>query len=290
MLESVRALLEGVVDYAGLFPPAGLGMEEAASRYDRYLAGDHAWMLGRFIVPAARLSELEAVIVSSPRAHKWPVAALTGPDLMAAVSAVLAFNAHVRDAAIDSLETNADSEHVIRDAAAAIPDGFFTYFEIPADPDPAPLLAAIAAVHGRAKIRTGGVHENQFPTLAQVARFIRRCDQLKVTFKATAGLHHALRGTHPLTGETDGPAGTMHGFLNVLLAAAFVWAGITDPEMQTMLGDDTPKLAFSSDGVKWGQHWIGAQQIRTARQRLLASFGSCSFEEPITELQARGLL
>ena len=52
-----------VVDYAGLFPPAGLDMRAAVGNYARYAAGPWAWALGRFIVPVSRLEELE-------RAHK----------------------------------------------------------------------------------------------------------------------------------------------------------------------------------------------------------------------------
>ena len=66
MLESVHALLEHAIDYAGLFPPAGLGMTEATANYARYLAGEHGWMLGRFIVATPRLHELENVLVADP--------------------------------------------------------------------------------------------------------------------------------------------------------------------------------------------------------------------------------
>jgi hypothetical protein len=287
MLESVRALLEGVIDYAGLFPPSGLTMPEAVANYARYLAGDHAWMLGRFIVPLSRLSEFETALVSHPPARKWHVSALTGANLASAIPAVLAFNAHVRDAVIDSLEARADSVGSIQ---APVVDGFVTYFEIPADPDPAPLIHAIASAKCRAKIRTGGVEENLFPGIEDLARFIRRCDETKVPLKATAGLHHPVRGVHPLTDQPDSAACPMHGFLNVLLAAAFVWSGVSDEEMQTMLGEEDPNFSFSRKGIGWGGRWISTQQIRSARERLLISFGSCSFEEPLKDLKATQLL
>ena len=59
---ALRALLEGVFDYAGLFPPAKLGMAETVSNYATYLAGEHSWMLGRLIVPVARLDEFESSV------------------------------------------------------------------------------------------------------------------------------------------------------------------------------------------------------------------------------------
>jgi hypothetical protein len=286
MLESVRALLEGAIDYAGLFPPAELSMTGAVAAYQQYLAGDHGWMLGRFIVPCSRLAEFEEALVASPREPKWRVSVLTGRDLDGAIPAVLAFNAHMRDAVIDSLETKADSP----DAIHAPLVGFTTYFEIPVDRDPEPFIQAIAAVGCRAKIRTGGVQATSFPEISALARFIRRCDQSKVGFKATAGLHHPLRGTRALTYQPESEECAMHGFLNVLLAAAFLWSSISEQEIQALLGDEDPRLSFTRKGIGWGNRWIGIQQIEQARQRLVTSFGSCSFDEPVTQLRARGLL
>jgi hypothetical protein len=326
MFESVRALLEGLIDYAGLFPPAGLGMAEAVFEYQRYLSGEHAWMLGRFIVPVSRLSELETALVHHPQQRKWRVSALAGPSLPFDIPAVLAFNAHLRDAVIDSLEVKAVSPDAIEPAASAVPQGFTTYFEIPADPDPGPLLEAVAAGRCRAKIRTGGIEEHRVPSVEHVARFIRLCDRAKVPFKATAGLHHPVRGVHALNYEPDSPSCRMHGFLNLLLAAAFLSTGIAEEahrplpaapnesgtqrtwppaarelarfglcasssdEMHVLLGDSDPAFRFSDEKVEYGLHSVSTEQIRNARSRLFISFGSCSFEEPVNDLKARGLL
>src|SRR5262245_12202115 len=58
MSASLRALLSGIVDYAGLFPPAKLPLDQSIRNYARYRQDPDAWMLGRFICPAARLAEL----------------------------------------------------------------------------------------------------------------------------------------------------------------------------------------------------------------------------------------
>ena len=57
-LESIHALLTGAIDYAGLFPPSQLSMEDAVVNVAKYRASEHSWMLGRFVVPVARLDEL----------------------------------------------------------------------------------------------------------------------------------------------------------------------------------------------------------------------------------------
>src|SRR5215475_5990741 len=59
MNHSLPDLLSGLIDYAGLFPPAALDMPTAARKYAEYREGEYRWALGRFIVPAARLDEFE---------------------------------------------------------------------------------------------------------------------------------------------------------------------------------------------------------------------------------------
>src|SRR6185436_2132053 len=57
---SLRVLLADLIDYAGLFPPAALSMQDAVRNYARYAEGEHAWMLGKFVVPEARRAEVPA--------------------------------------------------------------------------------------------------------------------------------------------------------------------------------------------------------------------------------------
>jgi len=65
--ESLRVLLTHLIDYAGLFPPAALDMQTAMRNYAAYREGEYSWMLGRFVVPAARKDEVDAA---------WPLAVL----------------------------------------------------------------------------------------------------------------------------------------------------------------------------------------------------------------------
>ena len=65
--ETLRVLMNGLIDYAGLFPPAALDMATALRNYGAYRAGEYAWMLGRFVLPAARKGEVDA---------SWPLAVL----------------------------------------------------------------------------------------------------------------------------------------------------------------------------------------------------------------------
>jgi hypothetical protein len=83
----------------------------------------------------------------------------------------------------------------------------------------------------------------------------------------------------------------MLGFLNLFLAAAFLRAGMEEPEAAQVLEEESP-LAFQFDasGVSWRKHRISQGALDGARRDLIVSFGSCSFTEPLEELEALNLL
>jgi hypothetical protein len=174
---------------------------------------------------------------------------------------------------------------------AHVPDAFNVYVEVPIASDPSVLLEA-SALHGLcAKVRTGGVEAGAFPTADQLTRFLGACSAHGVTFKATAGLHHAMRGTYPLTYDSASERGTMFGFLNVFLAAVFTSDGLGPADTRALLEEcDASSFAFSSSGVAWRGRAVTAVSIRNARARAATSFGSCSFAEPVADLSSLGLL
>jgi hypothetical protein len=139
-----------------------------------------------------------------------------------------------------------------------------------------------------AKIRTGGVTPEAIPAVEQVAAFIVACAERRLPFKATAGLHHPVRAMHPLTYEAGAPRGMMHGFLNVFLAAAFAWHG--ERRIEPLLAETDVKAFRFDDRAHWRDWAVDAGQIREARMQFGHAFGSCSFEEPVRDLEALGLL
>ena len=297
-MSALRPLLSGIVDYAGLFPPAGLDMAAAARNYAAYRAEPDAWMLGRFVVPVARLDELAAqlgLLEIPADGDEWLISALLGADGAGAaerdVAACEAFNvANVGRARIDTLEGRLGSFDAIGAAARAVAGRYALYAEIPVDPDPAPLVAAIAREKINAKIRTGGLTADAFPPAAAVVRFMRRCVDAGVPFKATAGLHHPLRAEYRLTYAADAPHGPMYGYLNVFLAAALL-DELSDDEAVALLEERDPRaIVVTRDVVRWREHELRADQAGAARELIASSFGSCSFREPVDELRALSLL
>ncbi len=294
-----RLLFEGLVDYAGLFPPAALPMAGAVARYDEYRRGPQAWALGNFVVPIARLTEFEHAAEPHFGDAVWPLALLTGADFGADVAAIVEFAARaIPRAAVAAIETKAaTSDEVVAVARHAVAlrsrigTAFDVYVEVPIATDPRAMVAAIAAHGLRAKVRTGGVESGAFPTAGQLAHFVSVCAAHNVTFKATAGLHHAIRGTYPLTYEPASASGMMFGFLNVFLAALFVHDGLGETDARALLEERDPDaFTFTTRGVTWRGHTLTAESIRDARRHAATSFGSCSFAEPTADLLALGLL
>lgn len=296
--DSLRLLMRGIVDYAGLFPPASRQMSAAVAEYARHREGECAWALGRFILPAARLEEFEEVAESDlPRegARSWALSALIGSDLEEDVARIDRFNARHRDARagavlVDTVEIKTHSPRDVERAGELLDRRFDTYMEVPVAEDPAELLAAVARTRAKAKIRTGGVTVDAFPTSAQVVRFIVRCLGHDVSFKATAGLHHPIRADYPLTYASDAPRGAMFGFLNVLLAVAALHAGLDEAAATTILEDRDPgDFRFDATGVTWRGTPLPTTTLERTRESMVA-FGSCSFNEPVDDLRRLGLL
>ncbi|HEX5387378.1 MAG TPA: hypothetical protein VFW66_11790 [Gemmatimonadales bacterium] len=293
----LRALLQGAIDYAGLFPPARLDMRSAAAEYAAQHTGPDRWALGRFVVPAARLAELAEAMPDAPLAGSWQLSAISGPDLAADLSAITRFNEQQADRArVSAIELRAvpggaTSARAIGPALETIRDrigaGIETYAELPIAQDPAPLIAELARSGGRAKVRTGGVTPDAFPAPDHLLRFIARAVAARVPFKATAGLHHALRGCYPLTYEPGSARAPMYGYLNLTLTAAGLSHGMDESAARRLLEESSAAaFRFEDGGVGWGDAWLTAADLAEARRDVVLGFGSCSFREPMDELRA----
>lgn len=293
----LETLLQGLIDYAGLFPPARLEMRPAVEEYDRQRRGPQAWMLGRFIVPVARLDAfLAAASDLLPRqgedGEPWRLSVLAGKDHAADRQRMDAFQETQAGRAVIEAVELVLSDPVATDEGLRAFAGLEIYGEIPATEDPRPFFAALRGTAGRAKIRTGGIRAEMIPPTVEVARFIRAAVDAAVPFKATAGLHHPLRGEYPLTYETGSATGAMFGFLNVFLAAALAReADLDEAELGELLEERSPDaFAFTPERIRWRGHELDRAAIVRARELLATSYGSCSFQEPVDDLRALHLL
>jgi hypothetical protein len=304
MNHSLRDLLSGLIDYAGLFPPAALDMRTATRKYAGYREGEYRWALGRFVVPIARLDEFEKAVEGIlpdggwEGNEFWRLSALGGGALSSDLNRVAEFNqkratsdSSAGAATIDAIEIKAAQPADIENAMRLAPANLTPYFEIPIGGDPTELIKSVAETEARAKVRTGGVTADAFPSSFDLARFIKICAEEDVPFKATAGLHHPLRSVNKLTYAPDSASAMMHGFLNVFLAAAFAQSGMDVDRLVELLEEkSTEAFQFDGGGVTWRDEMIVRGQLRNSRNLLAIAFGSCSFEEPIEDLKKIGLL
>jgi hypothetical protein len=284
---AVETLLGRIVDYAGLFPPAALEMESAVRNYQKYLGGDCGWMLGGFVVPAGKLGEFATAfekVCCGEQEAPWTLSIVCAGETAEDVRAIEGF----RQGAvfIGSLETKAVDGRRAEAVLGKLPAARSRYVEFA--PEKAADVLPVLADHGaRAKIRMGGVTPESVPSAEVVARFLSACAKERVAWKATAGLHHAVRGVREST--PGGARAPMHGFVNVFLAGALAFYGADEKAVVRTLSEEDPAaFRVDDDVVRWHDNAMISDQIEKVRSDFAISFGSCSFEEPVEDLKAMG--
>ena len=242
-----HALLAHLIDHAPTFPPASLSVAEALAEDARAAASPHAFMLARLVWPASRLGELPP----SERALSAVLdAPLSGDSRVEAIEAPPFFDPGA--------------------GGFGLPTHGEVYVETPLDEGLEDRLDHLAEHGLRAKVRCGGA---SVPSIDALAGFVRACRERALVFKATAGLHHAVRAN----GE--------HGFLNLL--AAVVFAG---EEEAALTEADPSTFALDAASFGWRDRVASADELARVRREQLHSIGSCSFFEPVDELRALGML
>ncbi len=287
---TVTSALTQIVDYAGLFPPATLPLEEAAAEYVRQRSAPYAWMLNRFIVPAARIEALERLLETMPE----PGAPLPLTVLFDGRSAVRPLRHTLPEACEIALRSQECEVGAVRSAVRALHKGLEELapglpvaIELPRGVTSAVVAEAMEAYvecHFAAKLRCGGVTEEATPSVREIADFLLTAVHAGVPVKATAGLHHPIRAFNEAAGFA------MHGFLNVLAAATFA-PSLDGATMREIIGDqDASAFAFDERGFSWRGLVADATLLEETRHRRFLGFGSCSFVEPVEDLIALRIL
>ena len=256
----------GLVDDAAIFPPGNADLVDALAAYADRAGEWWADLVGSFVVTDTQLGSIPAGLPVS-------VVLTSGAGAVEGV-AQLAARKDLRLAALEVAVRDADDPvgNVRRiDAAARAAELDVPVFvEIPGPATAAWLAAAdeVAACGHRLKLRLGNVDHDLVPDSGTVAAWIDAALDRETRFKATAGLHRAVRH------EPEG--GGSHGFLNVMAATQALWDGGSVSEATDALEQ--------RDGAA-----LAATDLSSAR-RWFTSFGSCSVTEPLDDLIALGLL
>jgi hypothetical protein len=225
------ALFARLIDHAPLFPPASLPLAEALEDHRRARDSEDGWIVRRFVCPASTLAQLDG---EPP-----------------ALSVVLDAAADLGDPRIEALE--------IPPGGAAPRWDAEVYLEGAVPP--------LSSPQAMVKVRCGPT----VPAVEELAALVRSCREHAVPFKATAGLHHAVR--------QDG----QHGFVNLLAAAIF------GDEEAALAEEDEAAFRLEGADFRWRDRAASTAEVKRGRE-LFVAFGSCSFSEPVADLRALGLL
>jgi hypothetical protein len=299
---SLQALLTRSIDYAGMFPPCSLDLESALRNQAEYVRSPDAWMLGAFVLPVEQFDAARQLLSEFDPLHPLRVAAL-GPktsnadDFLDAVEkadeAIRWLSSNVDLVSISHLEMLLSQDvglASLKEARSILGD-LPVFWEAP--PDKAQQTIALLAEHNSDadlatfgyKLRTGGVTADAFPTSAQIAGALVTPATHQLPIKFTAGLHHPIRQFR------DEVKTKMHGFLNVLGAAVLAAEHRWDAHQTSMMleGEKADSFSFTDEFFAWREWKISIERLQY-RRKFVASFGSCSFDEPRDDLRALGLL
>jgi len=325
--------MNSLIDYAGLFPPANLPLDEAIDDYIIHLKGKNSWMLGRFIIPVFRLDELDAFVTLFDGIGPLRLSVLGkgGNSNDKYLSNIRQDIAKINDyrrkhdgkVEIDVYEckmpSNSPAKQKMEEATDLLnKNNLSHYHEFPELPDVGinystsddesawdevipPVVSMISKLKGAGiKLRCGGVVNEAFPSVEQVAAMIQTCALIGIPMKCTAGLHHPIRH---FADEYDA---YMHGFINTFGAGVFT-SNFPEPRdsqekfkmfilLSHMVSDqEAHHFEFENGGMVWkvgddrGTTFeFDNESINNCRKKVMISYGSCSFQEPIDDLKQLG--
>ncbi len=300
------ALLSGIIDYAGTFPPAALPLPEALQRAATFRRdARHPWLLAKVALPLKDIKSLTAqsLFAAGADGSPWLYTALgtaveSADDMVASLEWELREAKRLNERRIESSCRQWIVAYEVKlgpEPAAEAFDGVLNrlkdragnsitpYFELGWDGDWKQRLCSFgvrlsewaedagkdAPVPGL-KFRTGG---KETPTTEQLAFAIGLCTRFGLKFKATQGLHH------PVTDASG------FGFVNLFAALAYSQAlgeeQFPETEIIRLLQEPTKTaFTFTPNSLKWSRHELSCEMIEEARRLHAGTFGSCSLDEP----------
>jgi hypothetical protein len=328
MKKSLKAFMKGIIDYAGLFPPAKLSLDEAIHNYVRYKKSADNGMLSRFIIPGAKLKKL------SPYAGELFTSDLpfdfsaignttqTVEDFQAGIGQLcqkcIAFcnkyegRVHTPAAEIKLPKEVASSqsarqlEKLMNRAAEQLsrssqsPEIIF-YENLLNESWKKEVEATIQAISEHNQKIANEVSDYRFAAYklrcgGVKAHLFPSIEQIAFVINKARVYGVPLKGTaglhHPVRHYADSVKTKMHGFFNVFGGALLSHANdLTESELQDILTEEDPdQFSFADKLFQWKEISVSTREIEHLRATKLLSFGSCSFDEPREDLRQLNLM
>jgi hypothetical protein len=280
----------GVIDYAGLFPPAELSLGKAITNYYNYLNSPDSMMLSKFIIPASLLNSVPPALnekILSVNGSFAVIISNTSEDIENIISSInktLIKALEIKPGV--NLDNLLDKIILIKNE---INKNIEIFIESSINPDNE-LIEEIKVlrkngINAGYKLRTGGLTPDAFPSPEIIASVIKSCSENGIPFKATAGLHH------PFTHFNSDVNSRMYGFINIFSAGMFTVKYHPDEkELADIITDENPGNFFFEDKLSHKKYELSSDEIRNSRKNYFISFGSCSFNEPLEDLRKLKLL
>jgi hypothetical protein len=287
--DAVKTILNGLIDYACLFPPGNLEMSAAVSNFVSYRNDANAWMLGRFLLPASCIDDFENMSSGLLPGENSPPISLSvtaGDDLLGGLKRVVEFNngffAAGNNVVIDSMEFSALTGSEILNINNLLPSHLFAYYDVPPGSRGEELVDAVALAGGRVKLRIGETKSGVLNASSDILRYFDLCSGLNIPI--------TIRLEDPFPRKVAGGSGKFL-FLNLFLAAAFLRSGMGIAEASQILDEDSPgAFFFDEQGITWRGFRLDFDQIKSVRENFLISFGVGSFIGFVSDLESLHLL
>ena len=286
--DAVKILLNGLIDYAGLFSPGNLEMSAAVSNYFSCRNDTSAWMLGRFLLPVSRIDDFENVssrLLPGENSPPISLSVTVNDDLLGRLKRVAEFNngffAAGNNVVIDSMEFSALTGSEILNINNLLPSHLVAYYDLPPGSRVEELVDAVALAGGRVKLRVGGSKSGIMNASSDILRYFDLCSRsnIPITIRMEDSFPRKVAGTGKFL------------FLNLFLAAAFMRSGIDSAEASQILDEDSPgSFFFDEQGITWRGFRLDLDRIKPVRENFIISFGVGSFTSFVSDLESLHLL
>lgn len=250
------------VDDAAVFPPGNAPLGDALAKHREYRSSWFEGLIGPLLLPSSKINQLQD-LWGTTETLRIGLVADTGIDDVTETLASLP--AHFP---VNQVEAKAENLNKIDSLITAAGEwGVPVFAEIPVVNGLKENLDALVGTGINPKFRTGGLSAELFPSPVELGYAIQQCAQRELDFKLTAGLHHAIRHTDPVTGFTH------HGFANVLAATVLAKKG---SDLSSIIA--TLETTEADGPAATIRHELGNERD------LWVGFGSCSVTEPLDDL------
>ncbi len=327
MTESLRAFMNGIIDYAGLFPPAKLPLDTAIHNYTDYRKSSDSWMLSRFIIPASKLPEVSKYgdkLFSDDKPFAFSVLGKkteTIDEFDEEIEEVLACctefcEAHFGSVTTEMMEIKLPEEAVFsqnvdllknlmdetaeRLSKSRLTPSFIFYegsFSNHWKKNNKAIIKAVST-HNDETFQVKNYHFAAYKIRCGgvKAELFPSVEQVAFFLNTAQNNNVAIKGTaglhHPVRHYEDEVQTKMHGFFNVFGGAMLAHINdFNDATLREVLNEENPdNFSFTDEAFRWKDYSVTTQQIKSLREEYLLSYGSCSFDEPREDLAQLKLL